>query len=59
MVAARSWKAAVATIPGESLNQAMRFGSTTGNDIELDLALANPGQAFWKPLDGHVWRRAL
>jgi len=37
----------------------MRFGSTTGNDIELDLALANPGQAFWKPLDGHVWRRAL
>jgi hypothetical protein len=63
IVAATSWRAAVATIPGEPLAHAMQFGSVTANDGEVRQAMSQPGQAFWAPVDETYktvihWRRA-
>jgi hypothetical protein len=50
IVAAKSW-AEVARLSGVSLYHLKSYGSETGNDVELEVALASPRIVFWIPLN--------
>lgn len=52
IIATTSWVLAAIAFRS-SVYQARTWGSVTGNEEELRVALAKPGVLFWRPLDHH------